>query len=72
MERIYTFIEEDKFGHDFKNVEYSAGEFDKQLDAIGLHDVRGSVEWRPRETILPSGLFARFNEDSFWRIDVTK
>lgn len=69
MDSIYAFIGEDKFGHDFKNVEYSAGEFDRQLGAIGLHDVRGSVEWKPRKTILPPDLFARFANDNFWRKD---
>lgn len=67
IDRIYTFIGEDKFPHDFGKIEYSAGEFDRQLDAIGLHDVRGAVEWRPRETILPPDLFRRFSNDNFWR-----
>lgn len=70
MERIYTFIGENKFAHDFDKVEYSAGEFDKQLDAIGLHDVRGAIQWRPRETILPPDLFARFSNDNFWKVNV--
>jgi len=70
MGRIYDFIGEDKFEHDFDNVEYSAGEFDKQMDAIGLHDVRGSVQWKPRTTILPPDLFARFSNDNFWRENV--
>lgn len=70
MERVYQFIGEDKFGHDFSNVEYNAGEFDKQLDAIGLHDVKGAIEWRPRTTILPPDLFARYQNDSFWKVNL--
>lgn len=67
MNRIYEFIEEPKFKHDFDKVEYSAGEFDKQLAAPGLHDVKGRIEWQPRETILPEDLFKRFENDSFWK-----
>lgn len=67
ISKIYDFIDEEIFIHDFNTVEYSAGEFDKQMDAIGLHDVKGSVQWRPRTTILPPELFARFANDNFWR-----
>jgi len=67
LEKIYEFLEEDKFGHDFNSVEYNAGEFDKKLGVPGLHDVRDKVEWVPRETILPDDLFARFRNDNFWK-----
>ena len=67
IDRIYDFIGEEKFKHDFNNVEYSAGEFDRQLGAPGLHDVKGMVEWRPRQSILPLDLFHRFGNDNFWR-----
>jgi sulfotransferase len=67
LKRIYRFIGEQPFAHDFDHVEYSAGEFDKQLGAKGLHDVNGKVEWRPRKTILPPDLFARYDKDQFWR-----
>lgn len=65
--RIYDFIGEPMFEHDFGHVEYSAGEFDRQLGARGLHDVFGPVVWKPRETILPPDLFRRFDSDQFWR-----
>lgn len=64
---VYEFIKEPHFNHDFKNVEYEAGEFDHALGADGLHTVRGAVEWRPRKTVLPPDLFRRFEKDSFWR-----
>lgn len=67
ISEIYEFINEPVFKHNFKSIEYSAGEFDRQLGAEGLHDVRGEVEWRPRETILPKDLFKRFENDNFWR-----
>jgi len=65
---VYDFIGEDKFSHDFNNVEYSAGEFDRLLGAEGLHDVKGKVEWRPRKSILPPDLFERYRNDNFWRL----
>lgn len=67
---IYDFIGEPYFAHDFAHVEYEAGEFDRQLGAEGLHTVKGKVEWRPRETILPKPLFDQFNGPNFWRSHV--
>lgn len=67
IDGLYEFIDEPKFKHNFKSVEYSAGEFDRQLGVEGLHDVQGEVEWRPRETILPKDLFNRYANDNFWR-----
>jgi sulfotransferase len=66
IKEIYRFIGEKEFPHKYDRIEYSAGEFDKQLAAHGLHDVKGAVEWRPRETILPPDLFNRFANDNFW------
>lgn len=66
---IYEFIGEPYFEHDFSQVEYEAGEFDRQLGAEGLHTVCGRVEWRPRHSILPPQLFHRFDGDAFWRPD---
>jgi len=67
IDSLYTFLEEEQFQHDFNNVEYSAGEFDKQLGAEGLHDVKNKVEWKSRKTILPPDLFDRYKNDNFWK-----
>jgi len=67
MARLYAHIGAPAFAHDFEVVEYSAGEFDAQLGARGLHDVRGRVEVRERRSILPPDLFASFDNDQFWR-----
>ena len=63
---IYQFIDEEPFEHDFDNVEYEAEDFDSQLLAKGLHTVRGKVELKPRETILPPDLFKRCQDLTFW------
>lgn len=65
--RIYKFIAEPVFEHDFEDVEYEAGEFDARLGAKNLHTVTGRVKWSPRETILPPTLFSRYIADNFWR-----
>jgi sulfotransferase len=67
MERLYDFIGEPPFKHDFNNVEYEADNFDLQLGAKGLHRIRRKVEWVERQTILPPDLFQRFQNDMFWR-----
>lgn len=63
---IYSFLDEDLFPHDFDNIEYAADDFDLPLGMPGLHTVRRKVEFIERETILPPGLFQRFENDAFW------
>lgn len=65
--RLYSFIEQPIFQHDFDNVEYEADNFDLQLGAKGLHTIRKKVERIDRATILPPDLFNRFQHDAFWR-----
>jgi sulfotransferase len=65
--RLYDFIGQPRFKHDFDNVEYEADNFDLQLGAKGLHTIRRKVEWIERPTILPPELFHRFQNDAFWR-----
>jgi sulfotransferase len=67
ISRIYSFIGEKPFAHDFGHVEYSASEFDRNIGARGLHEVNGAVRWKPRKTILPPDLFASYGRDQFWR-----
>jgi sulfotransferase len=67
LSRIYEFIGEAPFVHDFQSVEYSASEFDRNLGAPGLHEVSGPVRWKQRKTILPPELFASYGRDQFWR-----
>jgi sulfotransferase len=66
MRRLYEFIGEPVFDHNFENVEYSADDFDLALGAPGLHTVRRRVEFVERLSILPPELFARFQGDMFW------
>lgn len=64
---LYEFLDLEWFDHDFEQVQYDAPEFDTQLGLDGLHRVKGVVRPRPRKTILPPDLFARYAKLSFWR-----
>lgn len=66
MRKVYEFIGEPWFGHDFNDVEYGAGEFDSRVGMPGLHTVRSRVEAPERKTILPNEIFQRFLGESFW------
>ncbi len=67
LRRLYQFLDEPWFEHDFDNVEYHADAFDIALGTPRLHTVRRKVEWIERNTVLPPELFARFLDDAFWR-----
>lgn len=67
LELIYRFIGEPAFAHDFDNVEYSENEFDQNLGVKGLHDVKKKVAFKPRRSILPPDLFAKYQDMDFWQ-----
>lgn len=64
---IYEFIGEPACRHDFEHVGLDAEAFDRQAGTPGLHVVRPRVGARERQTILPPDVFARFENDAFWR-----
>ncbi|HEX5056967.1 MAG TPA: sulfotransferase [Gammaproteobacteria bacterium] len=67
LQLLYQFIQEPAFDHDFGAVEYEESEFDNKLGVKGLHTVRRKVEFKPRRTILPPDLFAKYQEMDFWQ-----
>lgn len=66
LRKLYEFIEEPWFAHDFNDVEYDARDFDMALGTPNLHTVRRKVAYIERRTVLPPDLFARFDHDAFW------
>jgi sulfotransferase len=66
LRRLYEFLGEPWFEHDFDNVEYEANDFDLALGTPNLHKVRQKVQWIERATVLPPELFNRFANDAFW------
>jgi sulfotransferase len=69
MQKIYQFIGEPWFNHDFDNVEDSYDEFDEAANLKGLHTVRKKVEFRNRKPILPEDLWKTYVNESFWKQD---
>ena len=67
MKRIYEFLGEPWFEHDFENVEDSYDEFDESAKIAGLHTVKRRVEYTPRKPILPEDLWAQYSQSSFWK-----
>lgn len=67
LDLIYQFIHEPPFDHNFNEVEYEDSEFDHKLGVKGLHTVRKQVEFKPRRSILPPDLFAKYQEMDFWQ-----
>lgn len=68
MRRIYQFINEDVFEHDFDNVVQVTHEDDRFHGYVGLHDIRSKVE--PIKNTFPDilGKSAKpFENQAFWR-----
>ena len=66
VKRIYEFVEEPVFIHDFENLTSDNDKFDLAIGSPNLHKVRPKVERVSRETVLPPMLFERFANDDFW------
>lgn len=67
LELLYQFIDEPMYDHDFNSVIYDANEFDQNLGAKGLHQVKKKVEFKPRRSILPPELFQKYSDMAFWQ-----
>jgi sulfotransferase len=67
LELLYQFIGEPMYDHDFNSVDYEANEFDQNLGAKGLHQVKKKVEFKPRRSILPPELFQKYSDMAFWQ-----
>jgi len=67
IEAIYDFIGEKRFQHDFENIAFDAGEFDRRIGTPGLHTVGRRVERKERRSLLPPILISKYENDAFWR-----
>ena len=67
MRRIYNFIDEQYFDHDFDNVESSYDEFDSVVQLDGMHKIRRKVEFIERPTVIPPDLWKMCSNLEFWR-----
>ena len=69
MHKVYEFIDQDWYDHDFNNVEDSYDEFDEQTNIKGLHTIRRQVEYKPRKPVIPSDIWQQNITQSFWKYD---
>ena len=67
MKKIYEFIDEPWYEHDFDNVQGDYDEFDTDMNINGLHHVRQKVQFKERQTILPLDLFNHLDQMDFWK-----
>lgn len=67
MQKIYEFLSEPWFDHDFNDVECSYEEFDESTNIKDLHKVRKTVELQTRKPILPADLWQQYASHSFWK-----
>lgn len=67
LKKIYEFIEEPYFQHDFENVGFSFEEYDKSLKLRGLHDVYPSIKPQDEKIVLPPDLYSIYKDWNFWR-----
>lgn len=66
MQKLYNFIGEPYYDHDFNNVEASWDEYDSEI-GTKLHDVKRKIQYQPRKSVLPPDIQAKFRNLEVWR-----
>ena len=66
MRRVYSFLEEKYFDHDFEDVEDSYEEYDLDLKMSGLHTVKKKVEYIEGARLLPPQVWNIYVQHNFW------
>lgn len=69
VKKIYDFINEPYYNHDYGNVGANYVEYDGFSGISGLHLVRDKVSKVQRDTVLPKDLWAEAERMSFWKFD---
>jgi sulfotransferase len=72
LRKIYEFLGEPWFQHDYNNVEDNYDEFDSDAKITGLHTVRKKIEYKQRRSILPDELWTQYMPMTFWKQDSFK
>ena len=67
MKRIYNFINEPYYKHNFNNVSSSFDEYDQAIGFQNLHTVHSQVKYQNTRTILPPDLYNQYRNMEFWR-----
>lgn len=67
MKKIYSFLDEKEFKHDFNNVKADYTKYDESLGCRSLHAVRSKVEYRDRKPVLPYDLWNLYSQETIWK-----
>lgn len=67
INKLYDFIEQPRFDHNFNEVESNFDEYDSMVNANGMHKVKSKIEYSKKDLILPDDIIARFRGKEFWR-----
>jgi sulfotransferase len=67
MARIYDFIEETRYNHDFDNVEMMHDDMDTVINAPGLHYVKKKVAFEEKIPVIPPDLWHNMQGMEFWK-----
>lgn len=67
MKKIYEFLGEDFYQHNFNDVEMRMDEYDLNYKFPDLHYIRKKVEYIDRKPIIPIEVWERFQNYNFWK-----
>ncbi len=69
MKKVYDFLEEEYFFHDFNNIVQTTFEDDTEHGIPGLHDIRGKVEpvTSNAQAVLGKEVYEKYSDAQFWR-----
>lgn len=67
MRKVYDFIEEPYYTHDFDCVEHTDEEYDSAVGLPGLHTIKRKVAPTTTPMILPPDLVQAYSNWEFWR-----
>ena len=62
------YLGEPEFQHDFGDVAVSFDEFDESAKIEGLHTTRRTVEFIPRNFLIPNDIVSKYDGSSFWKM----
>jgi len=67
MNKIYGFIGEKYYEHDFNNVVYTNVAYDEDIQSANLHTIHGRVIYKDPQIVLPPDLMEKYSGWEFWR-----
>jgi len=66
MEKIYNFIGETFYNHNFNQLDYRHEQYDSDVRMEGLHTVRSAISKISEPSLLPPDLYHGYSQASSW------